>query len=128
MVGVIAGVGLFALGVHFAAMLGIITALFEVVPFIGPVLAALVAMLVAANVSFVKVLLVAAFFIVLQQIEGNVLVPLVMKRSVDLHPVTVIASILIGAKLLGIIGAIAAIPFAVALSIIIPRLTSAPKT
>ena len=72
----------------------------------------------ASTVSFQKVLLVIAFFVVQQQIENHVLVPKVMERQVGVSAVTVIVSLLIGGNLLGILGAILAVPTAAILQVV----------
>ena len=88
------------------------------IPIVGPFLAAIPAIAVASTVSFQKVLLVIAFFVVQQQIENHVLVPKVMERQVGVSAVTVIVSLLIGGNLLGILGAILAVPTAAILQVV----------
>jgi len=90
----------------------------EMIPIVGPVLAAIPAVAVAATVSFKKVLLVIVFFVVQQQIENHVLVPKVMERQVGVSALTVIVALLIGGKLLGIPGAILAVPTAAILQVL----------
>jgi predicted PurR-regulated permease PerM len=92
--------------------LGVVAGILEIVPYFGPIVSAAFAMTVALNTSFVLFLVVGVFFFVVQQIEGNFLVPQIMKRSVHLHPITVIFSILVGYQFFGITGAISAIPVA----------------
>jgi predicted PurR-regulated permease PerM len=75
--------------------------------------------LIAATVSLKKVLLVIIFFVVQQQFENHVLVPKVMQRQVGVSPVTVIVALLIGGKLLGIVGAILAVPTAAIVLVVI---------
>ena len=88
------------------------------IPIVGPFLAAIPAIAVASTVSFQKVLLVIAFFVVQQQIENHVLVPKVMERQAGVSAVTVIVSLLIGGNLLGILGAILAVPTAAILQVV----------
>ena len=88
------------------------------------ILAAIPAIAVASSVSFQKVLLVIAFFVVQQQFENHVLVPKVMSRQVGLSAVGVIVALLIGGKLLGIVGAILAVPTAAILQVIFNQLTT----
>ena len=82
-------------------MLALISGIGELIPVVGPILAAIPAIAVAATVSLKKVLLVVIFFVVQQQIENHVLVPKVMARQVGVSAVTVIVALLIGGKLLG---------------------------
>ena len=83
-------------------MLALISGIGELIPIVGPVLAAIPAVAVAGTVSLKKVLLVVIFFVVQQQFENHVLVPKVMSRQVGVSAVTVITALLIGGKLLGI--------------------------
>jgi predicted PurR-regulated permease PerM len=89
------------------------------------VLAAIPAIAVASTVSINKVLFVVLFFIIQQQFENHVLVPKVMQRQVGVSPVTVIVALLIGGKLLGIIGAILAVPSAAILQVVFTEIVAA---
>jgi predicted PurR-regulated permease PerM len=91
---------------------------------VGPILAAIPAVLVAGTVSLQKALLVVGFFVIQQQIENHVLVPRVMARQVGVSPVTVIVSLLIGGSLLGVVGAILAVPTAAILQVVAGELMS----
>lgn len=101
---------LWAFDIPFFYVLALISAIGELIPVVGPILAAVPAIAVAATVSLNKVLLVIVFFVLQQQIENHVLVPKVMERQVGVSPVAVIVALLIGGKLLGIPGAILAVP------------------
>jgi len=119
--GIIGGssaIGLWLLGVPFFYVLALISGIGELIPVVGPVLSAIPAVAVASTVSINKVLLVIVFFVVQQQFENHVLVPKVMQRQVGVSPVTVIVALLIGGKLLGIIGAILAVPSAAILQVL----------
>ena len=94
------------------------------IPVVGPILAAIPAIAVASTVSLQKVLLVIIFFVVQQQFENHVLVPKVMERQVGISPVTVILALLIGGRMLGILGAILAVPTAAILQVVITELTA----
>jgi predicted PurR-regulated permease PerM len=117
-IGTTSAVGLWLLGIPFFYVLALISAIGELIPIVGPVLSAIPAIAVAASVSLNKVLLVLIFFIVQQQIENHVLVPKVMSRQVGVSAVTVISALLIGGKLLGIPGAILAVPTAAILQVL----------
>jgi predicted PurR-regulated permease PerM len=105
-------VGLLLIGAPYALVLAIMAGLFEIVPYAGPIVSAIV----AASLSFLQSpltgFLVLALFAVAQQLEGYVIAPLVMRRAVGLNPVVVILAILIGAKLGGVTGIIIAVPLA----------------
>ena len=117
-IGSTSAVGLWLLGIPYFYVLALISGIGEMIPIIGPVLSAIPAIAVAATVSFKKVLLVIVFFVVQQQIENHVLVPKVMERQVGVSAVTVIVALLIGGNLLGIPGAILAVPTAAILQVL----------
>jgi predicted PurR-regulated permease PerM len=123
-IGTTSAIGLWLLGIPFFYVLALISGIGELIPVVGPILAAIPAIAVASTVSLNKVLLVVAFFVVQQQVENHVLVPKVMERQVGVSPVTVIISLLIGGKLLGIAGAILAVPTAAILQVLFTHLTS----
>ena len=109
-IGSTSALGLWALGIPFFYVLAVISAIGELIPVVGPILSAVPAIAIAASVSMKKVLLVTLFFILQQQLENHVLVPKVMQRQVGVNPVAVIIALLIGGNLLGIPGAILAVP------------------
>lgn len=111
-VGVISLIGLAIIGVPYALTLAIWAAFTEFIPYIGPILGAIPAILIALTDSFWKGLIVAIFYILVQQLEGHILVPKVMQKSVGLSPVLIILAILVGGKLGGILGVVLAIPLA----------------
>jgi predicted PurR-regulated permease PerM len=111
-IGVTSAVGLWAIGVPYFYVLALISAIGEMIPMVGPILAAIPAILVAATVSPGLAVGVAVFFLVQQQVENTVLVPKIMGRQVGLSAVTVIVALGIGSQLLGVIGAILSVPTA----------------
>jgi predicted PurR-regulated permease PerM len=110
------------LGVPAGVLLGLIAALAEGIPIVGPLLGAIPAVLVAATVSPQLALEVAGVYVILQIIEGNVLVPLVMRNTTGISPFLVILSILIGGTAGGFIGALLAVPIAAAGEVLIEGL------
>lgn len=127
-IGATSAIGLWLLGIPFFYVLALISAIGELIPVVGPILAAIPAIAVAASVSLNKVLLVIVFFVVQQQFENHVLVPKVMERQVGVSAVTVIVALLIGGKLLGIVGAILAVPTAAILQVVIGEVIAARDT
>ncbi len=107
-------IGLLVLGVKYSLVLALIAGITEVIPFLGPIIGAIPAVILAFLQSPLKALLVVILYLVIQQLEGNIIVPKVMQRAVGLNPIVVIVVILLGAKLAGVLGAILAIPVAVA--------------
>jgi predicted PurR-regulated permease PerM len=118
MIGISSAIGLGLLGIPFFYVLALISGVGELIPVVGPFLSAIPAIAVAATVSINKVVLVIIFFVLQQQLENHILVPKVMQRQVGVSPVTVIVALLIGGKLLGIVGAILAVPTAAILQVV----------
>jgi predicted PurR-regulated permease PerM len=100
-------------------VLGVMAALFEIVPMVGPFLAFAPAVLVALAIDPTRALGVAIFALVIQQIESNILVPRVMGRTVGVSPLTVLLGILVGSALAGLPGAFLAVPLAGALQVVL---------
>lgn len=115
-VGVLVYIGLSILHIRFAFLLAIIAGVLELVPYIGPTLAAVPAVILAFFQAPVLAVWVVVLYIVVQQLENHLLVPLVMRKVVGLHPVIVIIALLIGGKLLGILGILLAVPAAAVLA------------
>jgi predicted PurR-regulated permease PerM len=121
-IGTTAALGLWLLGVPYFYVLALIAGIGEMIPVIGPLLAAIPAVAVALSVSPATALFVAVFFLVQQQVENHVLVPKVMERQVGVSAVVVIVALLIGGSLLGVIGAILAVPTAAILQVLFEEL------
>lgn len=94
----------------FAVLLALVAGVLELVPIIGPIIAAVPAVLVGASISPAAALAAVALYTVVQQLENHLLVPKVMGDAVDLHPAVVIFSLIVGASLFGLWGAILATP------------------
>lgn len=125
-VGIFSFVALALLGVRSAIVLAIFAALMEAIPLIGPFLGAIPAILIALLDSPEKAIAVTIAFVIIQQIEAQVLVPKVMERQVGLSPLFVLLAITSGNLLGGLYGAVVAIPIAAALKIIVREFVVAP--
>jgi predicted PurR-regulated permease PerM len=110
------------LGVPYFAVLAVISAIGEMIPVVGPFLAAIPAILVALSVSWKLALFVAGFFLVQQQLENHLLVPKLMERQLGISPVTVIIALLVGSSLLGVVGALLAIPTAAIIQVLVQEM------
>lgn len=110
------------IGLPGALLLGLIAALTEAIPIVGPLLGAIPAILVAATVSHELALVVALIYLILQLIEGNVLVPIVMRNTIGISPLLVLFSLLVGAEVGGLLGAFLAVPIAASIEIVLSRL------
>jgi predicted PurR-regulated permease PerM len=111
-IGTTAGIALWLMGVPYFYVLAVIAAIGEMIPVVGPLLAAVPAVAVGFTVSAKLGLAVIVFFIIQQQIENHVLVPKLMERQLGVSAVTVIIALLVGSTLLGIVGALLAVPTA----------------
>ncbi|HET8984408.1 MAG TPA: AI-2E family transporter, partial [Trueperaceae bacterium] len=116
--GVLVWLGLTIVGVPLATAIAFIAALFNMVPYLGPVMGAVPAVLLGLTVSPLTAVLAIVVFIVANQLEGNVLSPMILSRSTNLHPVTVLLAIMTGLGLFGIVGALLAVPTVAFLKVI----------
>jgi len=107
------GVGIWIVGVPMAFTLSVITFIAGFIPIVGAVVAGALAVLVAlVSLGFTEALIVLAIVIVVQQLEGNILSPMLQSRAMNLHPVIVLISVTIGGGLFGLVGAFLAVPVA----------------
>jgi predicted PurR-regulated permease PerM len=113
---------LIIMDVPFAVALGLIVAILDLIPLAGATIAAIVVGTVAFIHSIVAGIVVVVFFVIYQQVENHVLQPLVYGRTVKLSPLAVLIAVLIGAELAGVLGALAAIPVAGSLQVILREL------
>lgn len=117
-IGVITSIALLILGVNFAIPLGIFNGILNIIPYFGPVIGGIPAVLVALITSPKKALLTALVVFLIQQIEGNILSPKITGDSTNMHPIMIIILLLIGEKLGGFIGMIIAVPIGVIIKVI----------
>jgi predicted PurR-regulated permease PerM len=127
-VGILTYIGLTILGVKYALLLAIIAGILEIVPFIGPWLSAVPAILIGFSDSPFKVILIATLYLIVQQLENNIIVPKVMQKAVGLNPIIVITAVLIGAKLGGIVGALLAVPVAAGIGVYLSDIIPSKNT
>lgn len=109
-IGLASFVGLSLIGVDYALSLALIAGFLEIVPMVGPIVSVIPALIVAASISPLTTLLVALLYLFIQQLENNILVPKVMEKAVGFSPLLTLIAILIGGKLLGVMGALLAVP------------------
>jgi len=110
MIGIACYVGLRLLGIEYALPLALIAAVLEIVPVIGPIISAIPAVIIAYVTSPSLAIAVIALYTLIQQLEYHLIVPSVMKTAVGLKPIVTIIALMVGGKLLGIAGAVLAIP------------------
>jgi len=121
-IGLTTWLALFVIGVPFALPLALIAGVLEVIPTLGPILAAIPAVIIAFNVSPTLGLVTIGAYIIIQILENYLLVPKVMQKAVGLNPVIIILGIIIGSHLMGIAGALLSIPFIAAVKVILTTL------
>jgi predicted PurR-regulated permease PerM len=110
--GVVAGLSALALGLPFPLVLAVIVGLLDLIPQMGAMIATLILVLAGLTVSIPTAVATLVIETVYQQVENNVLYPVVFRRTVSLSPVTTLLAVMVGASLLGVVGAIVAVPIA----------------
>jgi predicted PurR-regulated permease PerM len=120
--GVASFLALMVIGVPFAAALAFVVAVVDLIPAVGATIGAALAATVAAFVGLPQFIATVAFFVVYQQVENYVIQPRVMGRTVDMSAPVVILAVLIGGSLLGIVGALLAIPVAAIITVVMREL------
>jgi predicted PurR-regulated permease PerM len=118
-IGVLIFVGLSLINVPFALAISFLAAIFNLVPYLGPIVGMVPAVILGFTVSPLTALLAVVVFVVANQIEGNLLGPYILSKSTNLHPVTVLLAILIGAGLFGLLGALLAVPVSALLKVVL---------
>jgi len=107
--GILIWVGLTIIGVPLATAISFLAAIFNLVPYLGPIIGVLPAVLLGLTVSPLTSVLAIVVFLLANQLEGHVLSPLILSRSTNLHPVTVLLAIMAGLGLFGLVGALLAV-------------------
>jgi predicted PurR-regulated permease PerM len=117
--GITSAIVLSILGVPFAIALGLVVAILDLIPLAGATLAAIILTSIAFLDDVTSGIIVLVFFIIYQQIENHILYPIVYSRTVQMSPLAILIAVLLGAKLAGVLGALAAIPVAGAVQILL---------
>ncbi|KKQ24488.1 MAG: hypothetical protein US40_C0003G0027 [Candidatus Roizmanbacteria bacterium GW2011_GWC2_37_13] len=109
-VGFLTYIGLTIIGMKYAVALAVLAGLLEIVPTLGPIISAIPAALIGFSHSYILGLSNIALYFVAQQLENNLIVPIVMKKIVGVHPVITLMALIIGGKLAGVLGVLLAVP------------------
>jgi len=117
-IGILSFLGFSILSVRYAALLGIITGIGNLIPYFGPIFSSIPAVVIALSDSYIKAILVVVFLIVLQQIDSFLISPRIIGSRLGLHPLTIIIVLIISNKLFGFISMFFAIPLAAVIKII----------
>lgn len=121
-IGIITGLGLWAIGVPSPVALGLIAAVLEFVPFIGPILMAIPAVLLAMTIDTETTLMTLGLYLVIQQIEGNLIMPYVQEKSVNLPAALTMFALFAAGGLFGIVGVLLAAPLTVVIYVMVKTL------
>ena len=121
-IGVFWAISLSLIGVPFALLLGIFSGLISFIPYVGAAISVVVPVLLALISDPFSAVYVILAFIIIQQIEGNLLQPIVMSRAVDLHPALVVFALLVMGTLFGIVGVFLAVPLVAVLQVLVREL------
>ncbi len=100
----------YILNIKYAVSFGLLAGILNIIPIIGPIITGAIIIIFCALESWIKTLFILAIFILIQQIEGNILTPILTKKFIGLPAVLVIVALMVGGRLWGILGAILAIP------------------
>lgn len=123
-IGMVSYLGLVFLGISYALPLAIFAGILEMVPIIGPIISAVPAVLVALTISPGLALAVVALYFVIQQLENNLVVPMVMQKAVGLPPLASLLALMIGGKLGGVVGIILSVPILLVIQTVIQEVTT----
>jgi predicted PurR-regulated permease PerM len=115
-------ISLSLIGVPFALLIGIFSGLISFIPYLGALISIVIPVLLALMSDPFSVVWVILAFVIIQQIEGNLLQPIIMSRAVDLHPALVVFAILVMGTLFGIVGVFLAVPLVAALQVLVREL------
>jgi predicted PurR-regulated permease PerM len=126
--GVTTFIVLVVLGMPYPAALALLVALLDLIPLVGATLGGALLVIVGFFVSPLKALILLVYILIYQQVEGSVLQPMVYCRSVQLHPLLIFIAVLVGAVLLGIPGALLAIPVAEIIRVVVTDLLAYHRT
>ncbi|GMX62660.1 AI-2E family transporter [Paenibacillus elgii] len=118
-VGLLAYIGYWLIGMPYALLLASVVAVFNIIPYLGPFLGAAPALIVASTVSWKMVLFVGLINTACQILEGNVISPQVVGRSLNMHPLVIIFALLVGGEIAGVTGLILAVPFFAVMKVIL---------
>lgn len=117
-IAVITFAGMWALDVPYALVIAFLAAITEWIPIVGPIIGAIPAVTLGAVVSFPLAVKVLVFYIIVQQVDGHLIMPKVMGAVINLHPVVIVLALLMGGTLLGLTGMILAVPMTAILQIL----------
>ncbi len=119
LVGIIASLALWLSGMKYPLLLGFIIGITDIIPYFGPVIGAIPAVIIAATISNHMIIIVIVIIFGLQFIEGNLLSPLIVGKSLHMHPIMIMAALLMGGEIGGVVGLLIAVPILAITKVII---------
>lgn len=128
LIGVTAGLGFWLIGLPYFYVLALVCAVGELVPIVGPIVAAIPCVIVASTVGLNTAVITAIYLFVQQQVENNIVIPRLMKQQTGVSPLIVMVAILVGGELLGVIGALLAVPTAAVIQTFIREYLESKET
>ena len=126
-VGLLTYIGLSFMGIKYALALAVLSGLLEIVPNLGPITATVPAFFIGLSQSYFLGLSMIGLYLIVQQLENNLIVPIVMKKAVGIHPIITLIALVIGGKLAGIMGVLLAIPTTIFIETILIESQKIPK-
>lgn len=120
-VGTLIGIGLYFLNLKFALIIGIVSGVLNFIPYLGPIVGVVLALIFALGSPWWTLLMIVILFVLVNQLETIYLNPIILGKGLGLHPLTVILSMLICGQLLGILGVLVAVPLAAILKVLASR-------
>lgn len=121
-IGLLAFISLWFFDVKYPLILGLLIGLTNIIPYFGPIIGAVPALIIAATMSTQTIIIVVVIILSLQFIEGNILGPLVVGKSLHMHPIIIMLALLAGGEIGGIVGLMIAVPIVVVLRVMILHL------
>jgi predicted PurR-regulated permease PerM len=122
-IGCLAYIGYWIIGMPYALLLASVVTIFNIIPYLGPFFGAAPAIIMATTISWKMVLYVILVNAIVQIMEGNIISPQVVGRSLHMHPLSIIFALLVGGELAGIIGLILAVPFFAVLKVLVQHVS-----
>ncbi|MCK8825085.1 AI-2E family transporter [Fuchsiella alkaliacetigena] len=124
LIGLLSVLGLYFLRIRFNIIIGIFAGIMNIIPYLGPIMGTIPAVIIASFDSFKLVIAVVVFFVLIQQLESSLISPKIVGDRVGLHPTLIIFSLLAGGELLGVIGMFVAVPIGAVVKVLIDHLIS----
>ena len=115
-------IGMMALHIPYPLVIGLLAAIVETIPLIGPIIGAIPPVLLGLLQGTTVMFQVIIFYVIVQQVDGHFVMPKLMGSIINVHPVSIIAGVLIGGKLFGVVGTIIAVPLVAVLQILLKHM------